>query len=203
MKVFLLIFGALVLLLLCPVRLRLHYKKELSATAKWLFFSFRLLPRPTAKKEEPKKASGPAKQALPAEKPPQPSPVDTITQYADLLPDVLGSLKSCVAFILRHTVVKDLQLDMLVLREDAAETAIAFGRANQAVYTALGLLQTMLRFNCRPRINIAFDYLGKEEEAELQLTLSLAPLFALLGALGFAAGLLRSLATREKTQKTA
>ena len=203
MKVFLLIFGALVLLLLCPVHLQLHWKEEPSATARWLFLRFPLLPPPQPKKDKQNKASAPADQAQPAKKSAQPSPVDTLTQYADLLPEILGRLKGFAAFILRHTKVKKLQLDMLVAKEDVAETAIAFGRVNQAVYTALAPLQNMLRFGCKPRINIAFDYLGQKEEAEVWLTASLAPLFALLGAIGFAAGLVWALFTRQKTQKTA
>lgn len=203
MKIVLMVLAALFLLLLCPVRLQLHWKEELSATARWLFLRFPLLPRSKPKKEQSEKTSAPQKQAQPAEKAAQPGPVDTLTQYADLLPEVLGRLKGFVVFILRHTRVKKLRLDMLVAKEDAAETAIAFGRANQAVYTALGLLQNLLRFGCKPEINIGFDYLGKEESAEVWLTASLAPLFALLGAGGFAAGLLWALVTRKKTQKTA
>ena len=203
MKIVLMVFAALFLLLLCPVRLQLHWREELSATVRWLFLRFPLLPRPEEKNKQPQKASTPAKQAQPAAKSTQPGPVDTLTQYADLLPDVLGKLKGFVVYILRHTRVKQLRLDMLVAKEDAAETAIAFGRANQAVYTALGLLQNLLRFGCKPEINIGFDYLGKEEAAEVWLTASLAPLFALLGAGGFAAGLLWALVAREKTQKTA
>lgn len=204
MKIVLMVLAALFLLLLCPVRLHLHWKNELSATAKWLFLSFRLLPRPEQKKDKPDQEPQAAKEAASATpKADQPSPVDTLTQYADLLPDLLGNLKSFVVYILRHTRVKKLRLDMLVAKEDAAETAISFGRANQAVYTALGLLQNLLRFGCKPEINIGFDYLGQTEEAEVWLTASLAPLFALLGAIGFAAGLLWSLITREKTQKTA
>ncbi len=198
MKIVLMVLAALFLLLLCPVRLQLHWKEDLSVTARWLFLKFPLLPRSKPKKEQPEKAPAPKKQAQPAAKSAQPSPVDTLTQYADLLPDVLCKLKDFVVFILCHTSVKQLRLDMLVAKEDAAETAIAFGRANQAVYTALGLLQNLLRFGCKPEINIGFDYLGKEEVAEVWLTASLAPLFALLGAIGFAAGLLWSLITREK-----
>ena len=150
MKIVLMVLAALFLLLLCPVRLQLHWKEELSATARWLFLRFPLLPRSKPKKEQPEKPSAPQKQAQPAEKAAQPGPVDTLTQYADLLPEVLGRLKGFVVFILRHTRVKKLRLDMLVAKEDAAETAIAFGRANQAVYTALGLLQNLLRFGCKP-----------------------------------------------------
>ena len=203
MKIVLMVFAALFLLLLCPVRLELHWKEELSATARWLFLRFPLLPRSKQKKERPEKAPVPAKQTQPTTKSAQPSPVDTLTQYAELLPDVLSRLKSFVVYLLRHTRVKKLRLDMLVAKEDAAETAIAFGRANQAVYTALGLLQNMLRFGCKPRINIAFDYLGQKESAEFWLTASLAPLFALLGVLGCAAGLLWALVTRKKQEEPA
>lgn len=194
MKIVLMVFAALFLLLLCPVRLCLHWKNELSVTAKWLFLKFRLMPRPEPKKDKPEKAPKAPQEASPAgRKDDQPSPADTLTQYAGLLPDLLGGLKNFAVYILRHTRVNKLRLDMLVAKDDAAETAIAFGRANQAVYTALGLLQNLLPFGCKPQINIGFDYLGKEEEAEVWLTVSLAPLFALLGAIGFAAGLLWNL----------
>ena len=57
MKIVLMVLAALFLLLLCPVRLQLHWKEELSATARWLFLRFPLLPRSKPKKEQPEKTS--------------------------------------------------------------------------------------------------------------------------------------------------
>ncbi|MBR5559525.1 MAG: DUF2953 domain-containing protein [Oscillospiraceae bacterium] len=202
MKIVLLILAALFLLLLCPIRLSLHWKNDLTLTAGWLFLKFKLLPK--AEKTKKKAAVPEQAAAAPnkAEKAAQAKPSDTLTQYADLLPDLLGSVKNCVLFVLRHTKVKRLDLNMLVSREDAAETAIAYGRANQAVYTALGLLQSLLKFGCRPKINIGFDYLGREEEAEAWAAVSTAPLFVLLGGIGLLLSLLKGLLTREKEKET-
>ena len=87
MKVFLLIFGALVLLLLCPVRLTLHWKNDLSVTAQWLFFRFGLLPQSPKKKSKPQAPASSAKPAAAAPQSAAPGLVDTITQYADRLID--------------------------------------------------------------------------------------------------------------------
>lgn len=204
MKIVLIVLAALGLLLLCPIRFDFSWNKEALLTARWLFFKFRLLPRPQKEKtpkaeKEQSAAQGQSGQAEAA----PPKPTESLTQYADLLPDLLGGLKNCVLFVLRHTRVKRLELNMLVSREDAAETAIAYGRANQAVYTALGLLQNLLKFGCRPKINIGFDYLGREEETEVYASSATAPLFALVGGVGLAFGLLKGLLTREKETETA
>ena len=205
MKVFLLILGAIVLLLLCPVRLTLSRKEELSAAVEWLFLRFRLLPAPQKTKPKKEKTPQPPPQEDTAKtaKAPAPKPGDRITQYADLVGPLLAGLKKSVAYILRHVRVDRLRLELLIAREDAAETAIAYGRANQAVYTALGLLQNLLKFGQKPDVRIGFDYLGGTERAEGECRISIAPLFVLFGAVGFVAGLLWALVTRPAPQKAA
>ena len=203
MKIVLIVLAALTLLLLCPIRLDFCWNQEVTLTARWLFFKFGLLPqnkKKNAPKAETKQAAADplAGQATVGQ-----TSTQSLTQYADLLPGLLGGLKDCLLFVLRHTKVKRLELNMLVSREDAAETAIAFGRANQAVYTALGLLQNLLKFGCTPKINIGFDYLVKEEETEVYASSATAPLFVLVGGVGLAFDLLKGLLTHEKETETA
>lgn len=201
MKVFLLIVGALVLLLLCPVRLDLKWSEELSATAGWLFLKFKLLPQPeTQKNKSPKQKSPDSDQQSPKESKAAlgAKPGELVAQYAGLIPALLGRLKKSVVYILRHIKVKKLRLDLLIAREDAAETAVAFGKANQAVYTALGLLQGLMKFRCQPEINIGFDYLGQQETACFSGRISIAPLFVLIGAVGLAIGVLWLFVTRKE-----
>lgn len=201
MKVLLIVLAVLFALLLCPVRLELQWQGQLSARARWLFLRFRLLPRPPKKPKAAQKPPEPKKeqkQPAPAQK-----PADTLAQYADLIPDLVGRLGWFVRFLLGHTRVERLELRLLVSRGDAAETAVAFGRANQAVYTALGLLQRLLAFRCAPKINIGFDFLGGEETAEGCARLALAPLTALAGAIWVAGGLLKVFLCREKDAKNA
>lgn len=198
MKIVLLVLAALCLLLLCPVRLHISWQGEPAITAKWLFLRLKLLPRLPQKQtvadaKKPQKAKTEEKKQQKAAK-----PADTITQYADLLPEVLGGLKGFVLFLLHHIRLTRLQLQLLVAREDAAETAIAFGRANQAVYTALGLVQKLLKVRCKPKIEIGFDFLSGQERAEGCAELALAPLTALAGALWLAARLLKAFILREK-----
>jgi len=203
MKIVLLIAAALFLLLLCPIRVALRWKDDTALTVGWLFLRFKLLPRPKQEKKQPvPQKEGTAAQNK-AQKAANANSADTLTQYADLLPELLGRLKGCVLLVLRHTRVKQLELNMLVSREDAAETAITYGRANQAVYTALALLQNLLKFGCRPKINIGFDYLGGEEETEVCAAVTVAPLFVLLGGVGLLFGLLKGMLTREKEEETA
>lgn len=203
MKIVLIILAALVLLLLCPIRLDFCWNKDTTLTARWLFFKFGLLPQSKKKKAPKAQAGQTAEEVQNGQAAVGQTPTQSLTQYADLLPELLGGLKNCVLFVLRHTKVKRLELNMLVSREDAAETAIAFGRANQAVYTALGLLQNLLKFGCTPKINIGFDYLGRQEETELYAAAATAPLFVLVGSVGLAFGLLKGLLTREKEPETA
>ncbi|MBQ8670055.1 MAG: hypothetical protein IJ508_02275, partial [Oscillospiraceae bacterium] len=78
MKIVLMVFAALFLLLLCPVRLQLHWKNELSATAGWLFLKSPLLPRPKQKKDKPDQVAKAAKEAASAApKADHPGPMDT------------------------------------------------------------------------------------------------------------------------------
>lgn len=201
MKVLLIVLAVLFALLLWPVRLSLRWQGQLSVQARWLFLRFRLLPRP------PKKPGAAQKPPEPKKKSKQPAadpkPTEAFAQYADLVPDLVGRLGWFARFLLGHTRVERLELRLLVSREDAAETAVAFGRANQAVYTALGLLQRLLAFRCAPKINIGFDFLGGNETAEGCAELALAPLTALAGAFWLAGGLLKVFLSREKDAKNA
>jgi len=191
MKIFLIILGVVLLLLLCPVRLTLRWQQELTVTLRWLFLRFTLLPAPQKKKKAEKPAAGPSAEGAKTAKTPSGSkPGDLLAQYADQLPALLRRLGRSAAFILRHVRVDQLRLRLVVARGDAAETAVAYGRANQAVYTALGLLQGLLKVRCDPDIGIAFDFLGEEETIDAAGRISLAPLFALGGALSFLAGAL-------------
>lgn len=202
MKIVLIVLAALGLLLLCPIRFDLSWNKDLSLVVRWLFLKFGLLPQKEKKPSKVQKEQAPSKAGAGQAGAAKVSPTESLTQYADLLPQLLGGLKNCVLFILRHTKVKRLELNMLVSRDDAAETAVAYGRANQAVYTALGLLQNLLKFGCQPKIDIGFDYLGREEQTEVYAAVSAAPLFVLMGGIGLAFGLLKGLLTREKENKT-
>ena len=185
MKIVLIVLAVLFLLFLCPTSLSLYWKNELFIKIRWLFLRFSLLPQPQKKKppfntpEQTPESS--ANLAVPSKH----NPSDLLTQYADMLPDLLNSLKPCVFFLLKRIRVKKLTLNLLVSREDAAETAIAYGRANQTIYTALGILQNTIRFHCRPDINIGFNYLSREEDMEMRLTVSIVPLFLVIGALMF------------------
>ena len=57
MKIVLSVLAALVLLLLCPICLKIEWKKDFSATVGWLFLRFRLWPQKEKKKaaQQPKK----------------------------------------------------------------------------------------------------------------------------------------------------
>lgn len=206
-QVVLLVIAALGLLLWAPVVLWLRYDGQLEAQIRYLFIKKTLLPAPETP-ERPKRARAKgAKRAAKPQKPPeeegrQPSPVKQVLEYADLIPGALGSLNRAGRFLLRHTTIKPFILRMVVAEGDAADTGVAYGRANAAVYTAYALLSRTVRMG-RVDIRIAPDFLAREGWVTAEGCVRLSPGAALGAGLLLLGGLLAAFLKRPKIETQA
>lgn len=171
---------AVVLLLLCvPVSFVGAYRTGGPAKARlrWLFFTFDLTKGP---QEPPKKKKKPAKK--PEEKPKADKKPLEFSELLGVIVDLLSSIKGGAGMLIRNFVFYKIRLHMVVAGEDAADTAMAYGRVNAAVYTAYAFALNFLRVE-KPDIQIRPDFTSGEGRVDFEARARLTPLVALGAAI--------------------
>lgn len=146
------------ILLLVPVRFRVRYAEELSATLWVLFVPIRLAP----KKEKPDKPDKPKKKtpakAEKAEKPKKKKKdVLSLKQHAadlkengmaaaiEWLKEIAGYVLKAADRLLAAVTVTNLFARVDIAGEDAAQTALTYGKICGAAYPALGVVESKLK----------------------------------------------------------
>ena len=149
------LLALVVILLLVPVRFRVRYTEELSAVLWVLFVPIRLAP----KKEQPDKPDKPKKKtpakAKKAEKPKkEKKDVLSLKQHAkelkengvaaavEWLKEVARRVLEAADRLLAAVTVTHLLARVDVAGEDAAKTALTYGKVCSAAYPALGLIES-------------------------------------------------------------
>ncbi len=173
------------LLLLLPVRVYAAYREELSLKVGYAFFSFQLLPP----KEEEKKPPAPKKKKKAAKKSPQkpvsqtekpPSQAKELKKKAkeilhyeglsgllELLKDVGGIAVGTGKKLFAHFTLKKFDLLLTVGGEDAAETALTYGKLCGVVYPVVGTIVTACK--CRKYgVTVQPDFDAPETQAEFE-----------------------------------
>lgn len=180
------ILGVLALILvvmLLPAGLTLAYHDgEFTAEGRWLFLHFTLWPLP--EKDEGKKAQKPEK---PTEAPPKKKKTGEKRPFMDwlqLINDLLPLLGEALQKTLGAITLKRCRITMTVAGEDAAQTAIRYGRANALLYTAYAFLGQNIKVK-EFRADIRQDYQsGPEGEvADADLLVRVCPM--VLAGAGF------------------
>lgn len=169
--VLLALLGILVLFLVVPVRLTVEVKYDkLTVKVKVLFLSFQLYPwkwkkkqqepaqqqenaEPAEKREEPAEEKAAAPQGKPAA-----AKRITLSDVTELV-RTAGWLMKIVFRVIRFT---DIQLLLPIHREDAAETAIAYGQTQAYLGTALGALQNCLDLKFS-KLELVPDFTGSHK----------------------------------------
>ncbi len=152
------LLALLVILLLVPVRLRVRYETELAATLWVLCVPVRL----ASKKEKPKteqKADKPKpkKDAKPGKEEKKKKDVLALKQHAkelkengvaaavEWLKEVAQRVLKAADRLLAAITVTNLAARVDVAGEDAAQTALTYGKICGAVYPALGVVESKLK----------------------------------------------------------
>ena len=155
MRVFLIIVAILAILiatlLILPVYIIIKndQKNNLILSFKFLFWSFGGEKKPespvTKKLKNDMKKGG-----LPA----------TVTETAQILITILKELSS----LLGHCTAKKYELNIICSSEDAAQTAISYGKCCAAAFPLLGLFGSLIKIKKKGRnIDIRCDFTGKQE----------------------------------------
>lgn len=131
---------------------------------------------------------------------------DKIAQFRHTAQTVLDLIRSAAppaAMVLRHVSVRQLQVSITVLKEDAQQTAVEYGKLCAFCGGALAVLQNVLKVK-RTAVKITPDFSrdGEQEKSEVyaRVMVSLLPLFALAGGLWALIRFLSRILRRSKEQ---
>lgn len=182
------IIVAIVLLFCVKITVALEYTDSFELFLKVLFIKIRLIPaKPKKKKpakEEPPKEEPPPEEAKP-EQEPKPKGDNFVMRFyheqgfdgvVKFLRDILAALNTMLGDIFKRSfVVEKLFLDMCIAKEDAAKTAVAYGKTCAAVFPTLGYLCNTLQVR-RYDADIYPDYLANKSTASIVFWVSVRPI---------------------------
>ncbi len=190
MEVFICVVALITLLLVLPIGLYVNYDGNTTVTLRYLFLRIKLFPRAKKKPKAAKKAAtkqGDTKKKKGTE---GKQSGRELLDYIEWVPTLLRSLGRGGGYILKRTVIAGIVVRIRIARDDAAKTAIAYGQANAALYTALSLLSTAARLRPPKEISITPDFLGQEDSAYAQVAFRVRPSTVVFGGILFLIGIL-------------
>lgn len=173
---------AVALLLFCSVSIEAAFEEELSARVGFLFFHFRVWPGPEEKpagRELKKK-----EQPVPKKKPSKIKELlrkKGVSGFLELLRSFSRVAYGSAKKVLSHTVIRLLFLDLTVGGEDAARTAVNYGRTCGLVSTALTALLSVAK--CKERnVRVTPDFQNGNSGVRFRIRLKIRMLFLLSAA---------------------
>lgn len=192
---FLKIFGAIVLgiiLILCiPVSVCAKYDETFEVKIKYLFLNIPVVPGKEKKKKHKKTKKVEHKEDGKTEKKttPHKTKKDNIliefyhnsgfSQTVKLIRDVANIVgKYLNSLFVRHLVVSELFLELVVAGDDSADTAEKFGKISAAVFPSLGFLSSKLKIRNR-NVTVRPDFLGEKSTAKFHVELRFKPFWLL------------------------
>lgn len=171
------IIAFFVIVLSIPVVLDLEYTDAVRCKASWLFLKFDLYPFPEKKKKEekPKEEKKEEKPEEKKEEAPKPKKENFLKTFYNNqgLSGVIELLNSCVAALKRFSVklvkraviIKKFHLDVHITEDDAAATAIKYGKVCSGLYPSLGFICSNMKVKDY-KVNVFADYCGEKTTVE-------------------------------------
>ena len=158
----------LVLLLVSSIKLKISVSKDISVTASYLFFKYRILPKDKSKKPSQKDKK---------------RPFDSLKKlvkengFVGAVKEVLGIFKAIIKAIgksAKHIRVKRFDLRIVAASDDPAKTGIEYGALCAVVFPTVKALQDTFKWNNNhTRVFIDSDFSGVEPKIMLESELKL------------------------------
>ena len=193
---------ALVIVVLCvPVAVTVRYRtdSEPQAALRWLWLRFDLTGLGAGEKpKKPKPKASKARRVSPAKPAKTLMPEDFSDQLA-LIVDVLSGIGQPAASLLRKFRIYHLSLRIIVAEQDAADTAISYGRVNAVVYGAYAAASHLLNITA-PEIEIRPSFTAEQGEVEFDLRGRMIPVAALRAVLWAVGRVLGNILRRSQKQ---
>jgi len=102
----------------------------------------------------------------------------------EILKYIASKTKVMVSKILKHIVIKELFVDLTVAGDDAADTAMNYGKTCAAVFPALGTICTNMKVR-EYDVDINPDFLAKKNTGDLHTVVAFRPIFMVMALMGY------------------
>lgn len=190
----------ILLLLFCPLVVKVVYDGQISLKVGLLFPVIRVLPA-KPKKPKPEKKKKTKKQK---KKPEQDQGKKKnrlfekvkskgLSGIIELLKELVDILKKMLKKITDHLVIATMDLEIALATEDAAQTALSFGNTCAAVFPLIALIEQSVK-KCNHRENIYPVFTDTETKVYFVLKARILPFFLLSAAMGALFRMLKTLA---------
>lgn len=178
--IFIIILVLIVFLLFCPVTVFVGFENELSASIKYLFFHYNIVPD---LKEQPKEEKLEEEKKI--DKTKKKSKIKGIIEqkglsgFLNIIKEFSLILADTAKFLISRIKIKNFYINIIVADEDAANTAIKYGNTCSVIYTAAGWILNNIKYS-RYYINIVPDFEAKKNKIKFELKVSIKLIFILL-----------------------
>ncbi|MBR3593975.1 MAG: DUF2953 domain-containing protein [Clostridia bacterium] len=178
------------LLLLCgalffsSLTLTVDYNEKFTAKVGWLGLKLNLAKE---KKEKPKKEKSPKKKADGKPKRKEESALKKRfreNSFSENVRFVIGLLREIFPqfkYLLRHTRVRQLKLDLKIVGADAAKTAIEYGGVCSVLYPFLAWADSFLDLSMK-KVDVSADFAGEKSKALFHVKLKIRVIILLISA---------------------
>lgn len=194
----------LALLLLPSITVYLQFKEELDFSFGIYGFRFRPQEKKSAKEDKGKKHKKDkgSPDVAKDEAPEKQADKKSFSQIVEIVSSTAKSIFKGSEWLYKHLRVKRLQVCILVATEDAAKTAITYGRMYAAVYGALGVLDSLVKLEVK-RIAIACSFTRDEPVYDISCKVKLRVIFLLFAAFAMLWTFLKSMIFKRASQPVA
>lgn len=170
------------LILMIPLSFRFKFDGEPELFLRYLFLKIRLVP-PKEKESSQEKKTEEKKQP---EKKPQKKKSNFKKLYEkqgfdgllEIIKEAVSIVKNASEKTLRHTVIKNLKIDIIIVGDDAADTAMKYGYACAAIYPAVSFIDSSMKLK-RREIDIAAGFNEKQMKIFVESKVNIRPMFLL------------------------
>ncbi len=200
--IFLIIIGFIILILSIPVNVCVDFADDLKVKIRYLFIVIDpLKEKPPPKPKKPKKEK--KKKKEPDKKPP--SPIERVKDIYDRrgakgFLRLIGTIIKIIAVetygIVKHLKVKHLDIYYLVGGEDAAATALEYGKSCAIVYNAVAVLKKVAKSK-KVFASVEVDFLSEESKVKALVHVSYRPIFAVKHGIVLVIKILREILTKK------
>lgn len=175
------ILAVIFILLICPLSFTIKYDDESEIKIRYLFMNFKIFP-PKEKDTEKKEKISRKKEQTPQKNQKEKNTIfdllkkNSISGLIELLRKICRIFIDSISSITKHIVISKLDVNIIVVGEDAADTAMKFGYVCSAVYPMISIIDNHVK-KCRHTENIIAGFNDPETKINFLLKARVKPLF--------------------------
>lgn len=181
------IIAFIFLLLICPLSFSAVYDGEFELKIKYLFLSFRIFPPKEKKFKKEKRQKKKSEKAKEPKEEKKKNPIlDFVKQKGiggliEMLKTFAKIIAETVSSVTKHLVISKLDVNVLVVGDDAADTAMKYGYVCSAVYPLISIIDSNVK-KCKHSENIIAGFNDPEMKILCSVKVRIKPLFLIITA---------------------